>query len=370
MSSEPSRMPSRTSTRVVMGAVVLVAVIVAAIAVVVAVAGGSSDSDTDANAAQSSGSPTVTGSPSQPALPSSKPRNVWARWVEYHIVVGGKRVPGSWESVTSQGHTWLATKEDGRSDTVWGTGRHAHELADSGCCQVELSFNGRWIAYATSNSAGFLRLVDATTGRMRELRVPADYGWGVEGVTNDGVVLLWGCDNRNPICPGVTTSATITRHIWVPDSGRLIDVRHYTGGDARMLEAGFVLNDPIRARTDLVTIDASGRLHVVARIPHGVVADGSLAARIELSIDPSATWLVTNANKNAERRTHIAVRPLRGGPISLLAAPPGWRFENVGYGSISWESDDLFVAWIWKSGTSNAYARCSISLAACVLIDE
>lgn len=367
MSNEPSSAPRRTNTLVVAAALAGLAAVAAAVVAVAVM--GSSRSDPEAKAAsQSAGTPTA-GSPSPPALPSSRPRATWARLVDHHIVVGGKRVPGTWDSVASKGHTWLASKEDEGSETFWGTGRHPHALADM-CCDPALSPDGRWIAYATSNSpGGFLRLVDTTTARLRELRVPADYaiGVGVADVTNGGVVLVWGCATGGSNCPGSVTAATVTLHVWVPDRGRLSDVRHYT--DARALQAGFVLDDPVRARTDLVRIDAHGRLHVVAHIPQGVAGSG-YAERMQFSIDPSATWLVTNATRKAERRTHIAIRPLRGGSVSLLPAPPGWRFENVGYDYFSWESDDLFVDALWKPGSPDAWARCSIRLSACVLIDE
>jgi len=393
MDSQQGSKVGRTGTGRIVGVVVAVITIAAVIVAAMTMPRSTSESDPDLTVVQSSSS-TAAASPSRPALPSSQPRKTLARWVDYyHLVVDGKRVPGRWGSVTSREHAWLAFREERGSGTYfWGTSLKPHEL-DPRCCarSVELSFDGRWIAYAVSSSAGrSIRLLDTTTGQIRaELPVPAEYGPGllVEGVTNDGVVLLLGCGVPRRACDpdvlGPYADFPMARYLWLPDDGRVIDVPGYNG-KGKVLEAGFILSRTSGRSMSivgggtvlgaaLVRVDRHGHLRVVAHLPRREfqTSEGWPTASIWLNISPDATWLVRNGVDAPDMKGPIAVRPLNGGPTSVLDAPTGWTFDNVGWG-LSWESDDVFVSNVMrrKPPRGSAYARCSISLGTCVLIDE
>jgi hypothetical protein len=315
-----------------------------------------------------------------PELPSSKPPQAsFVQDVEGHLVVAGDTVPGSWDMVTSSAHTWSAERAGrGPQPWVWGTDARAHALPPATYGEPVLSFDGHWLAYETETSSGrSLHLLDTRDGRVTAGRALPSYAHGtsIQSVTDDGVVLFYGCANAASICPGMVTHSTVTEHLWVPSSGRLVDVPGYVG-DAWTSPAGILFLYPFEKRSRLVTVDAHGRIHDVARIPTRLIAGGRgyVAALLQVEIDPSATSLLLNASPDAEQRTQIVVRPVRGGEPMMLDAPGHWRFENVGYHMITWESPDLFVAGLWrptgKTSEGGARARCSIRRGRCVLIDE
>ncbi len=220
-----------------------------------------------------------------------------------------------------------------------------------------VSPNGEYVAYvSTEGEMNGFETAPGGEGMGLPASVPVrdDDGVGtrIGAVTNDGWVIasgrgvgvLW-----RPFVDGETVDLTKTaprQLVWQATNAGVVVVDGTDGA-----------RDPGSGRVYLADVTAEGELLPTTDLPNFGMADVSGEWVAWVPADQIAGDVM--------QYDEIRIRRLDGDGQSLLAPPPGWRFDNY---SFTFEDDQFLVTRV-SNGQEQRMVRCSPALRECVLLE-